>query len=362
MPAELLPTHKLTRGEMKRNLDALLGGLSARDMFSGVVLVAKDGRPIYQKAFGLASRAWNVPNRLNTRFNLASITKMFTAVAVAQLVEQGKLAYTDTVGKFLPDYPNKDVAATVTVHHLLTHTSGLAESPEALDRALRSDHPRMVNELLALFHNEPLHFVPGQRLQYSNLGYLLLGALIEKASGQYYFDYVRQHIFKPAGMDATDFYELDTDPSNLATGFMDAPKGPRRSNIFLLPVRGIPFSCAYATAGDMAKFVEALRGGKLLRPETLNTLWAGKVDYMEPGSRYGYGCIVREYNGTRILGHGGGWVGITDKLDFYPDLGYTVIILTNIDSDPNSIAYKLREWLTQGTSPRVPVVHQAQKE
>lgn len=347
-PAELLPARRLSERQIGRNLDALLQGLAARNAFSGVVLVAKDGRPVYRRAMGLASRAWNAPNRPNTRFNLASITKMFTAVAVAQLAEAGRLSYDDVVGEFLPDYPNRDVAQRVTVAQLLTHTSGLSDRQEALDRALRSSHPQPIGELLAPFAADPLASEPGARLRYSNLGYLLLGAIIEKASGQDYFTYVRERVFRPAGMAGTDFLELDTDPPNLAAGYMDAPGGVRRSNAFLLPVRGTPYTGAYATAGDLARFAEALRRHRLLGAGALHTLWTGRVDYHDPGSRYGYGCVVKEYNGTRIVYHGGGWVGITNRFEIYPERGYTVAILTNIDSAPNPIAYKLREWLTQG--------------
>lgn len=347
-PAELLPADKLTAEEIERRLDQLLDGLVARDAFSGVVLVAKGDRPIYAKAFGKANLAWNAPNSIDTRFNLASITKMFTAVAVAQLAEQGKLNYEDVVGKFLPEYANKDVAENVTVRHLLTHSSGLRDNPAALDAAMRSVRAQTIRELLTPFEGEPLHLRPGERFQYCNLGYLLLGAIIEKASGEDYYAYIQSHVFEPAGMHATGFYELDADPANLATGYMDAGGGKRRSNIFHLPVRGVPFSCAYSTAPDLATFAGALQNATLLQSQSLDEMWTGKVNHTEPGSQYGYGCIVKRYNGTRIVGHGGGWVGITDKYEIYPDLGYSVVILTNIDSDPNSIAYKLREWLTQG--------------
>jgi D-alanyl-D-alanine carboxypeptidase len=240
------------------------------------------------------------------------------------------------------------VARKVTVAQLLTHTSGLADRPADLDRALRSERPLTVGELLAPFRGDALKSEPGTRLQYSNLGYLLLGALIEKASGQDYFSYMRERVFVPANMASSGFLELDRDPPRVATGYADAPGGERRSNAFFLPVRGAPFTCAYATAGDLVRFAEALRSGRLLGGGALKSLWTGRVDYTEPGGRYGYGCVVKNYNGVRIVAHGGGWVGITDRFEIYPDLGYTVAILTNIDSAPNPIAFKLREWLTQG--------------
>lgn len=347
-PAELLPHKKLSERELRSRADALINQLVAADQFSGVILVAKDGKPVYQRAVGQASRAWNLPNRIDTRFNLGSINKMFTAVAIAQLVEQGKLSYTDTLEKALPDYSNKEIAQKVTVRHLLSHTSGITETKSLLSGDAFRQEFRAVKDYLRNTAADTLKFEPGTKLEYSSYTYLILGAIIEKASGQNYFDYVREHIYKPAGMTASDCYDLDTDPANLATGYMDGEKGTRLSNIQRLPVRGMPFGLGYATAGDLVRFATALREHKLLNATSLETVWTGVMDYSEFDSKYGYGFIVKKYNNQRIIGHGGGWVGITNKFDMYPDSGYTVVILNNIDSDPNSVAFKFREWLTQG--------------
>jgi CubicO group peptidase (beta-lactamase class C family) len=350
-PAELLPRNRLTEKEIGEKVDDLLTKLVESNAFSGVVVVALDGRPIYQRACGLASRAWNAPNRADTKFNVASLGKMFTAVAVAQLVEQGKLSYDDTLGKILPGYSDGDIGRKVTVRHLLTHTSGLTEArtstAEAMVKSFRQGF-RTLKEYLPSPPNDTLKFEPGAKYEYSNYGYLLLGAIVEKVSGQDYYSYIREHIDQPAGMADTDCYELDADPPGLATGYMDAPGGTRRSNVFTLPVKGLPYGCGYSTAGDLIKFAEALRNHTLLSAKSTELVWTGRANYTEPGSQYGYGFIVKPYNGTRVIGHGGGWFGITNKFDMYPDLGYTVVILSNIDSDPNAIAFRLREWLTQG--------------
>lgn len=349
-PEEFLGHGKLSAREIRAKVESLLKTLVAADSFSGVVYVTKGAEPIYAGAFGLASKTWNVPNRLDTRFNLASITKMFTAVAVAQLVEQGKLSYSDTVGHVLPDYPNKDVAQKVTLHQLLSHTSGLIGARAMAEKNPQPQRVRTVGEMLKQFVSEPLSFPPGQRFDYSNAGYILLGAIIEKASGQSYYDYVRDHVFKPAGMRDTDFYELDTEPRNLATGFMDGPGGTRLSNIFDLDVKGSPAGMAYSTGPDMVRFHSALTGHRLLRGDTLERLWTGVTDEPGRGSKYAYGASVAHYNGMRIVSHGGGWKGVTNHFDMYPDLGYTVVVLSNYDDDPTAIAYRLREWLTQGSS------------
>lgn len=349
-PAGLLPNKKLTEKEIRNRLDNLVTKLVAADAFSGAILVAKDGKPFYERACGLANRAWKAPNRMDTKFNTASLGKMFTAVAVAQLAERGKLSYDDTVAKLLPDYPNKDVAQKVTVHHLLTHTSGIPSG--SLERALatmRQGH-RKVSDYLPSFANEPLGFEPGAKFQYTNNGYILLGVIIEKVSGQDYYDYIREHVYKPAGMVNTDSYELDADPPNLATGYMDGASGsPRRSNTFFLPVKGVPSGLGYSTAGDLLRFDIALRNHRLLSVRSLELIWAGKVEYAtQPGSQYGYGFAVKRYNGARIVGHSGGWFGMNTQVDIYPELGYTVVLLANYDADTASLANKLRELLTQG--------------
>lgn len=350
-PIEFLPQEKLTEAQIRAKLDALMTGLVAADAFSGTLYVAKNGKPLYARAFGLANKTWNARNRIDTRFNLASITKMFTAVAVAQLVEQGKLSYTDTVGKVLPDYPNKEVAQKVTLHHLLSHTSGLIGARALVEKAPQPPTARTIDAMVKPFISEPLSFPPGQQFDYSNAGFILLGAIIEKASGQSYYDYVREHIFKPAGMTNTDFYELDTDPPNLATGFMDGPNGTRLDNIFDLGVKGSPAGGAYSTGPDMTRFHQALSSHKLLGKPALETLWTGVTEQPDREVQYGYGAQIERYNGARIVWHGGGWKGVTNQFDLYPELGYTVVILSNIDNEPALIANRLREWLTQGTAP-----------
>jgi len=345
-PPELLPSRPFTERAIRDSIDRAIDRLVRADAFSGVIVVAKDGKPIYQRAVGLADRRWKIPNRIDTRFNVASIGKMFTAVAVAQLAQQGKLSYDDTLAKLLPDYPSRDIARRITVRELLAHTSGIAQGFD-LDRSFRRGL-RTVKAYLPTTDTDSLHFEPGTRLEYSSYGYLLLGAIIERASGQDYYDYIREHIYRPAGMTASDSYELDTDPPNVATGYMDARNAERRSNIFMLPIKGLPFGLGYATALDLVRFQGALTRHVLLDSASLARVWTGVQPYTEPSSQYGFGFIVTPYNGTRIIGHGGGWVGITNKFDMYPDLGYTVVILTNIDSDPNELAFRLREWLTAG--------------
>lgn len=348
-PVEYLPTSKLTDEEIRSKISTLMKTISARDDFSGTVQVWKGDRILFADAYGLAHRSPDRPNQVDTQFNLASITKMFTAVAIAQLVEEGKLSYSDTVDKIMPDYPNREVATKVTVHQLLSHTSGLIGGRELAMKLPNASRAMTLQERLKDFVNEPLAFPPGQQFGYSNAGYILLGMIIEKVSGVSYYDYLRDRIFKPAGMTETAFLLKTNLPDSTATGFMDAGRGQRRENTESLDLIGSPDGGAYSTGRDMARFHTALRNGTLLRPASLQKLWTGVTD--NGIEEYAYGATLTQYNGVRIVGHGGGWDGITNEFDMYPDLGVTVIILSNYDDDPTGIRNKLREWLTEGNSP-----------
>jgi CubicO group peptidase (beta-lactamase class C family) len=327
---------KLSEAKFGRWLDGYLKRLTAADVFSGSVVVAKNGKPIFQNAYGLASKAYNIPNRIDTKFNLGSMNKMFTAVAIAQLVEQGKLSFDDTVGKVLPDYPNKEVAAKVTLHHLLTHTSGLGDYFTPTFFETSKDRFKSVKDYLPLFVDQPLLFQPGERMSYSNAGFMLLGAIIEKASGQDYFTYVRDHVYKPAGMNDTDAYELDHDTPNLAIGYTSEDDngryvpGPRSNNLFSHVVKGGPAGGGFSTAPDLLRFTNALVDDKLVSRQSREILTTGKVAYT-PGVKYGYGFICSEINGRKVFGHSGGFLGINSELEIHLDTGYTIIVMSNYD-------------------------------
>ena len=197
--ADAWATTKMSEPDVIKEIERHVAKAAADDRFSGVALVAKGDRVIFNKAYGLADKANNVPNNLDTKFNLGSMNKMFTSVAIAQLVQAGKLSYDTTLAKVLPEYPNKEVAAKITIHHLLTHTSGLGDffKPEFFQNREKYRNPK---DYFPIFANDPLRFEPGKSWSYSNAGFIVLGAVVENASGQNYFEYVRDHIFSPAGM------------------------------------------------------------------------------------------------------------------------------------------------------------------
>jgi CubicO group peptidase (beta-lactamase class C family) len=338
--AEVWPTEKLPEAEVVKVIARNTSRRAEKDRFSGVVLVAKGDRILFKKACGLADRNFDVPNRLNTKFHLGSMGKMFTSVAIAQLVQAGKLAYEDTLANVLPDYPNREAAAKITLHHLLTHTAGLGglfDEPK-YDRRVKY---RTQADYFPIFANNPLPCAPGAHWAYSNEGFIVLGAVIEKVTGQNYVDYVREHIFLPAGMKDTDNYALDEVVPNRAVGYLrngeDDPLGlgPRRPNSMFeyLGWRGNGCGGCYSTAPDMLKFAQALRGHRLLPADLTEQITSGKV-IMGGDEKYGYGFIVSQLNGKEVRGHsgGGGNSGINSDLEMFWDGSYTVIVLGNYDA------------------------------
>lgn len=345
-------TSRMADGEIIAELEKFIEERVKADAFSGTVILAKDGKPLFQKAYGLASKSFNAPNNLDTKFNLGSMNKMFTAVAIAQLVERGKLSFDDKVGKLIPDFPNKTIAEKVTIHHLLTHTSGMGSYFNQKYFEASKDRFKKVEDYSQLYVSDPLKFEPGAKWDYSNSGFMLLGLVIEKVTGQSYFDYVRENIHKPAGMTNTDCYELDTDTPNLAIGYTTAgpdgrpAQGPKRNNLFLHVVKGGPAGGGFSTAPDLLRFDIALRNNKLLSKKFFDIVVTGKIDMPQAGIKYAYGFMDRTADGQRIVGHGGGFPGINSQLDMYLDSGYTVAVMSNYDPPAaQRVAGKIRQLL-----------------
>lgn len=345
----------ISEAALIRQVKAYVGQLVAEEKFSGALLIAKDGKPLLTQAFGLASIAHQVPNRIDTKFNLGSMNKMFTAVAIAQLAEEGKLAFEDQIAKHLPDYPNQGVATQVTIHHLLTHTSGLADYfNDKFTEASRARF-RTVQDFFPLFVDEPLQFAPGSQWAYSNSNFIVLGSIVEAVSGQSYFDYVREHIYQPAGMINTDAYELDHEIPNLATGYTRAPgESEWRNNLFEHVIKGGPAGGGYSTVEDLFHFAQALTTHQLLSADMTTLVTTGKVAL--PGrtdAQYAYGFGEELVNGFRRFGHNGGFPGINSQLNVYPELGYVVAVMGNYDPPAASrIAERIGKLITGSSVPQ----------
>ncbi len=302
---------------------------AAADQFSGVVLLARNGAPIFQKAYGLANRELQVPNTLDTRFNVASIGKLFTSAAIARLVRDGRLSYADTIAKWLPStkIPSAD---RITVAQLLDMTSGLGDIFGPAYAATPKDRLQELSDYLTLFETRPLLFEPGKGREYSNAGYVVLGLIIEKITGKPYREFVREAVFLPAGMNDTGLFATDEITPRRAVGYTrhegDAPgsSGPRRSNVFLQPGRGSSAGGGFSTAGDLLKFAMAVKKGDLSLADAGGAL----------GGRTGAG------------GFAGGAPGSNALLEFNADGSLVAIVLSNEDP-PMAVktGSRLAQWM-----------------
>jgi CubicO group peptidase (beta-lactamase class C family) len=342
-PASAQPAKKLTNEQIARELETLVKKLADADVFSGTVLLAKDGVPVFKGAYGTANKDFNVPNRIDTKFNLGSMNKMFTAVSIAQLVERGKLSFDDPLSKFLPDFPDKASAEKIKIKHLLSHTAGLGGYfSRQWNEASRASYRTVDDMMKRAAADEKLLFEPGARWQYSNTGMLVLGKVIEIASGQNYYDYVRENIAKPAGMVNSDCYELDKVNPNLAIGYDKeyTDKGITfTNNIFAHVMRGGPQGGGYSTVEDLLKFDIALRSNKLVGAEYVKLLLSAKSELKSPN--YGYGFQID--NERQIAGHSGGFIGINANLDMFLGTGWTAIMMSNYSRGAQPIEQKMRE-------------------
>jgi len=341
-PADSKPAVRLTDGQMAGELDAFIGKLADADVFSGAALLAKDGKVIYEKAFGIANKDFNAPNRVDTKFNLGSMNKMFTSVAIAQLVERGKLSFDDPLAKFLPEFPSKEAAEKIKIKHLLCHTAGLGSYFNSKFMESSRARFRTINDFLELAKDEKPAFEPGTSWRYSNTGMLVLGAVIEKATGQSYYDYIRENIYKPAGMINSDCYDLDRVNPNLAVGYEKeyTDDGVRfRNNIFSHVIRGGAAGGGYSTVEDLMRFDVELRSNKLVGAEYVKLLLSPKPELKSPD--YGYGFQIDREN--QIAGHGGGFEGISSNLDMFLNSGFTAVVLSNYGGASFPVLEKMRE-------------------
>jgi CubicO group peptidase (beta-lactamase class C family) len=324
------PVARVSESEALAALRSKLEKDSSADKFSGAVLVARHGKPVFSEAYGLSDRTKKTPNKLSTRFRLGSMNKMFTAVATLQLAQAGKIQLNDPLGKYLTDYPNKDVATKVTIHHLLTHTGGTGDffGPEFDVHRLEL---RTLQDYVNLYGKRGLKFEPGSRWEYSNYGFLLLGVLIEKVSGQSYYDYVRDHVYKPAGMTSTASLAENEAVAERSVGYMESEKGDGWvPNTDTLPYRGTSAGGGYSTVEDLLRFAEALENHKLLDARHTELLTTGKVE-APMGGKYAYGFIDKTSGGVRCFGHGGGAPGMNGDLQICPASGYVIAVLANLD-------------------------------
>lgn len=332
-PADFAPP-KLTEAELVSALREKLDKDAAADRFAGTVLIGRvengTSKEVFSAAYGKADREKNVANTLDTRFRIGSMNKMFTATSILQLVQAGKIKLTDPVGKYITNYPNRDIAAKVTIHQLLTHTGGTGDIFGPQYEAKRLEL-KTLDDYVNLYGARAPRFAPGSQWEYSNYGMLLLGVVIERVSGQSYYDYVAEHIYRPAGMTRTGSEPENVDIPGRSVGYMHESGRPAWTpNTNTLPYRGTSAGGGYSTAGDLMKFATALMGHRLLDAEHTALLIGGKAD-TGGGRMYAYGFEDERKDGVGPVGHSGGAPGMNGDLRIYPQSGYVIAVLSNLD-------------------------------
>ncbi len=298
--------------------------------------VVKDGQIVLAKGYGLANVEHQVPAKAETIFQSGSMGKQFTAMAVMMLVEAGKLSLSDPITKYFPDSPA--AWKNITVRHLLTHTAGTTDYPRDFD--FRRDYTE--DELLKRAQAVPLAFQPGEKWAYSNLGYVLLGILIHKASGQFYGDYLQERVFRPLGMTTAQIIsEADIVP-NRAAGYQLVQGQIKNQNWVSPTLNTTADGALYLTVYDVAKWDAALYTEKLVKKESLVAMWTPVKLNNGKDERYGFGWAVSDVRGHRLIDHGGTWQGFKSYIARYVDDKLTVIVFANLrQANPSRIAQKV---------------------
>jgi len=329
VPPGATPPPALEGAELVAAVRGRAESQAAGGRFDGAVLLARNGRVLFQHAYGLADRAARKPDTVDTQYRFGSMGKMFTAVAIMQLVEAGKIDPAAPIGTYLPGYGNQDIATKVTVANLLSHTGGTGDifGPDFMSHRAQLREPA---DYVALYQNRAPLFAPGSRTAYSNYGFMLLGRIVETVSGMRYDDYVAQHIWGPAGMRSTGNQPETAVLPRRAVAYFGPPGQLVRADD-TLPYRGTPAGGGYSTVGDFSRFADALVAGKLMKPATLDALMQGGVKLTDGTfASYDFGGTVPGKG--RFIGHGGGAPGMNGMLMHFLDSGYTLVALANRDS------------------------------
>lgn len=329
--------------------------LAAAETLSGVVAIALGKDIVFREAYGMADRAKGIPNRFDTRFNLASMGKMFTALAIARLAEQGRLSWQDPVARHLPNLPQ--AWSGIAIDHLLSHRSGLGSyfaSPLYAGKLAREG--RTISDYMEVVLQDRPKSEPGSAYSYSNNGYVLLGAVIEQLTGKSYFQAVSDLVYSRAGMRHTAHTTLDELGPGDARGYTNGCFARPPSQCTAKPLdevsggglRGTPAGGVYSNAPDLLRFSQALRAGKIVRPATLDLMTRRHVDGMPQGGPidgYGYGFGLLRIGGHETFGHNGGTPGATSQLDMLPTPALTMLVLANADSGQRPVSGLLRRSL-----------------
>lgn len=323
-----LPNSAITDSATLDWINGYINKLIADNDLSGTVLIAQGDKIIYERAYGFSDAKRMMKINEDTRFNLGSGNKMFTAIAIAQLVEKGKLNYSDPIIKYFPDFPNTEFAKKATVHHLLSHTSGVKEYwTDEYEKHWGEIHD--TKQMLPWVYKVGTEFEPGTKFEYSNSNFILAGLIVEKVSGMDYYSYVRKNITGPLGMTMTDFYVRDGSVTNLAEAFK---KGAQGWEVAPHGSRGTSAGGGYSTTRDMLKFARGLVAGKLISKETLSLMTTSKTRVVNSDTDYGYGFILGDKGNANSFGHGGIARGVNFELRYFPVEDMTFVVFCNQDN------------------------------
>ena len=310
---------------LEASIDQFIKAEMERQKIPGVSLaVVRDGKPFLVKGYGFANLEHQVPVRPETIFQSGSVGKQFTATAVMLLVEEGKIGLDDKISKYLGDVPES--WKNITVRHLLSHTAGMTDYPQDFD--FRRDYTE--DEMLKRAKEIPLAFQPGEKWQYSNLGYVTLGILIGKVTGKFYGDFLNERVFKPLGMKTARIINEADIVTNRASGYR-LVKGEVKNQEWVSPsLNTTADGSLYLSALDMMKWDDALRNGKVLKKSSLDEMWTPIKLNDGKTHPYGFGWAVRSVNGRRVVEHGGAWQGFKAHIARYVDDNLTVIVFANL--------------------------------
>lgn len=330
------PKTGASQDEIAELANTALDQLQRTTDFSGCLSISNGANIIFDECRGLADRSFGVKVDRQTKFHIGSMNKMFTAVAIAQLVETGKLRWDSTLAEVVPEYPDQAAAAKITVWHLLHHTAGLGDFfvPEFFQNREKFVNP---GDYLDLIARQPALSDPGGDWNYSNAGYVVLGRIVENVSGEPYFDYIQRHVFAPAGMASSGFDSQEDVTEKLAIGYFKegAFATSWKANWMTLPFKGSPAGGGYSTNGDLLRFANALRGGKLIGAATLQKMFEDGVP-AGPG-KYAAGFGDRPSNGRHIRGHAGGAEGMNANLAMVWETGAAVAVTSNQGDTPTAM-------------------------
>ncbi|OAS84223.1 MULTISPECIES: serine hydrolase domain-containing protein [Metabacillus] len=336
---------------MKTNILNRIAEIQDQNKFSGSVLVKEDNEVLAEVSYGYANRSEQIENSTFTRYGIASGCKLFTSIAICQLVEDEKLSFETKLEDCLNvSFPNFD--KDITIHHLLTHTSGI---PDYFDEEVMDDfeelwiknpmyHIRTLEDFLPLFQNQPMKLKVGERFHYNNAGYILLGLIVEQASQLQFTDYIEGNIFKKAGMVNSGYFEFDSLPKSTALGYIDLPNGTWKTNIYSLPVKGGSDGGAFVTVNDMANLWDSLVNNQLLSEEYTHMLLTPYIRTNDKNSFYGYGVWIEKNDDEIIKYHIMGYdPGVSFHSAFYPKTSIKTVICSNKSKGAYGIMKEIEE-------------------